>query len=296
MLEYIAIQYVNQSDGNLRLIGYGTVVLGAMIAAIFYHSQAELRRAPFFAYCGMLFLVSVVAQLVWIGSFTSYILGDFLWAFVLVDVVVGLVVGYAFGVIAMARSRDAYGHGRMAVLAFIPLANLWLLLTPSKNVISANRAPTILLLTGRLGVATGSAFLIAGVILSVLIQAEMSLMVEELEKDPMMQEAYIDALLSRQGLEATLQLMASEILSQRINETTVLLRAEAEGKILRYVYEVSADVTTLPESMQSGLLRHNCAFEVLRPVIEAGGVIEHIYQRQGDSEIGRVTVTRDLCS
>jgi len=42
MLEEIAIQYVSQSEDNLRLIGYGITIAGAVIAAFFHKSQSEL--------------------------------------------------------------------------------------------------------------------------------------------------------------------------------------------------------------------------------------------------------------
>ena len=80
-----------------------------------------------------------------------------------------IAAGYFLCRIAMARSRDAYGHGRMAFLAFIPYANFWLLLTPSKKAISANRAPTIPLLSGGLGVLTGFVLLAAGIGVGVYI-------------------------------------------------------------------------------------------------------------------------------
>ena len=132
MLEDIAIQYVNQTEESLRLLSYGITIIGAIAAGIFHKNKTELLRAPYFAYSGLLFLVSAASQLVWFGSVQAIIDG-FLWVFMLVDVVVGLAVGYAFGIIAMARSRDAFGHARMAFLAFIPIANLWLLLKLSKN-------------------------------------------------------------------------------------------------------------------------------------------------------------------
>ncbi len=48
-------------------------------------------------------------------------------------------------------------------------------------------------------------------------------------------------------------------------------------------------------SMRMGLVQHNCTYEALRPVIEAGATVEHVYQRTDGSEIGVVTVTRDIC-
>jgi hypothetical protein len=222
--------------------------------------------------------------------------GGFLWVFMLVDVVVGLGVGYAFAIIAMARSRDAYGHGRMAVLAFIPIANFWLLLTPSKSNVSANRSPTIPLLTGALGVLTGFVLLVAGVALGAFIQVETNRMVAAAENDPAMQQASIDIMLRGEGLEATLRQMAAEVPSQQVDETTTLLRVLSDGTTLQYVYEVSTNLNLLPMSVRMGLVQHNCTLDALRPVIDAGATIEHVYQRADNSEIGVVTVTRDICA
>ena len=295
MLEEIAIQYVNQTEDSLRLISYGITIAGAFVAAIFHKSSAELRRAPYFAYSGLLFFIAAASQLVWFGSIPA-MTGGFLWVFMLVDVVVGLGAGYAFGIIAMARSRDAYGHARMAVLAFIPIANFWLLLTPSKSDVSANRAPTIRLLTGALGGLTGFVLLFAGVALGAFIQVETNRMVAEAENDPAMQRAGIDMMLRGQGLEETLRQMAAEVPSQRVDETTTLLRVLGDGTTLRYVYEVSTSPDALPMSMRMGLVQQNCSYEALRPVIEAGATVEHVYQRTDDSEIGVVTITRDICN
>jgi len=68
-----------------------------------------------------------------------------------------------------------------------------------------------------------------------------------------------------------------------------------DGTTLRYIYEVSTNPEALPMSMRMGLVQHNCTYEALRPVIEAGATVEHVYQRTDGSEIGVVTVTRDIC-
>lgn len=294
MFEDLAIQYVSQTEESLRLISYGITIAGAVVAAIFHKSTAELRRAPYFAYSGLLFFIAAASQLVWFGSIPA-MTGGFLWVFMLVDVVVGLGVGYAFGIIAMARSRDAYGHARIAFLAFIPIANFWLLLTPSKNEVSANRAPTIPLLTGALGVLTGFVLLFAGGALSVFIQVETNRMVAEAENDSEMRRAGVDMMLRGQGLEETLRQIAAEVPSQRVDETTTLLRVLGDGMTLRYVYEVSTNANALSMSMRTGFVRHNCTYEALRSVIEAGATVEHVYQQTDGAEIGVVTVTRDIC-
>ena len=294
MLEEIAIQYVSQTESSLRLISYGNTIAGAIVAAIFHKSTAELPRAPYFAYSGLLVFIATASQLVWFGSIPA-MTGGFLRVFMLVDVIVRLGVGYVFGIVAMARSRDAYGHARMAFLAFIPFANLWLLFTSSKNTASANRAPMIPLLSGALGVLTGLVLLGAGVALAAFIQFELNRMGAEAENDPALQRAGVDMMLRGQGIEETLRQLAAEVPSQRIDEATILLRVTSDKTTLRYLYEVSTNPNVLPISMRSNLVQHNCTYEALRPVIEAGATIEHVYQRTNGSVIGVVAVTRDTC-
>lgn len=295
MLEDVAIQYVSQSEDDLRLIGYGITVAGAVVAGLLNRSSAELRRAPYFAYSGLLFLIVAASQLVWFGSIPA-MTGGYLWVFMLVDVVVGLAVGYAFGVIAMARSRDAYGHGRMAALAFIPLANFWLLLTPSKNSTSPNSTPTIPLLSGALGVVTGFVLLFAGVALTTFIRIETERMAVAAQDDPAMQEAGLDMMLRSSGLEDTLREVALGIPTpSKVDEVTTIVQVVAEGQVLRYVYEVTSGATALPDSMRTGLIDQNCNFVPLRPLFDAGAILVHLYQGPDGVEIGTIQVDRAAC-
>ena len=295
MLEDIAIQYVNQSEDSLRLIGYAITVAGAVIAGIFHNSDSELRRAPYFAYSGLLFLIVAASQLVWFGSFTA-MAGGYLWVLLLVDVAVTLAVGYAFCVIAMARSRDAFGHSRMAALAFIPFANFWLLLTRSKNDASANHVPSIPLLTGGVGVLTGFVLLAAGVAVTAFIKVETERMVVAAQDDPAMQKVGMDMMLKSGGLEATLREVALGVQTpSKVDEVTTIVRVVGDGSVLRYVYEVDSSATSLPDTMRTGLINQNCNFAPLRPLIDAGATLEHLYQKPDGTEIGVVQVNSAAC-
>jgi hypothetical protein len=253
-----------------------------------------LQRAPYFAYIGLLFFIANGSQIVWLGSFPAMTDG-FLWAFMLVDVIVGISIGYALAVIAMARSRDGFGHARRAVLAFLPIANLWLLGIPSKKDVSANRALALPPLRGAFGVLTGFFFIIVGAFMGVFIQAETNRMVAKAENDPAMHRASFDIMLRGKGLEETLRRIAADVPRQRVDEMTILLRVLGDGTTLRYVYEVSTSLNALPTSLRLGLVRHNCNFEALRHLIEAGATIEHLYQRPDGTKISIITVTREIC-
>lgn len=294
MLEDIAIQYVVENETNLGLATNATIFAGAIGAAIFHRSSAELQRAPYFAKMGALFLIFAASRLIWLGLFPAMI-GGFLWVLVLADAVVCFGHGYAVVVIAKARSRDAFGHARMAFLAFVPIANLYLHFTPSKNDVSANRAPTNRLMTGDLGVLTGTVLVVASVALGAFVRSETNRAAAEAVNDPVMRRAYIDMMVRGQGLEVTLLRMAAEVQSQRVDDTTELVRALGDGATLRYIYEVSINMQGLPVSLQTGLAQHDCSHGGLRPLLDAGATIEHVYRRDG-SEIGTVTVARDVCN
>jgi hypothetical protein len=110
-----------------------------------------------------------------------------------------------------------------------------------------------------------------------------------------MQQTSIEMILRSQGLEETLRKLAAGVPSQKVDESTTVLRVEGVGTTLRYVYEVSGDMAGIPDSMRSGLIKQNCTLEALHPVIEAGATVEHLYQRKDGSEIGTVRVTRQIC-
>jgi hypothetical protein len=174
--------------------------------------------------------------------------------------------------IAADRSRDAYGHGRLAALAFIPFANFWLLLTPSKAEASANRAPAIPLLTGGLGVLSGFVLLAAGIGLSAYAQVDGMRRIEEAAAAGVFSEAMLDR---------TLVTMAAELQTpMTVDETTTIVQMEAVGPEMRYVYEVDPPPDFLPADMRIGLLQQNCAYEGLTGVIDAGAIIKHVQTRR----------------
>lgn len=287
MLEDLALQYSQLPEDQIRLISYGLVILGGILGGLTYRSVAEIGRAHYFALSGLIFLCTSLVTFAGMAFIVQALVGGFFWIVAGAEMLASLVGGFFLARIAADRSRDAYGHGRMAALAFIPLANFWLLLTPSKNEVSANRSPTIPLLTGGFGVLSGFVLLIVGVGLSSYAQIEGTRRVEEAAAAGVFNVAMLDR---------TLATMAAEVQTpQKVDETTTLLRMESDGRELRYVYEVDPPADFLPPSMRMGLLNQNCTYDGLKGVIDAGAVIKHVYLRKNGTEIGNVEVTRQAC-
>ena len=287
MLEDLALQYSEWPEDQVRALSYGLVILGGIIGGLSNRSLVELRRAPYFALSGLVFLGVATATFTGMAFIVQALVGGFFWTIVGLEMLASAVGGFFIARIAAARSRDAYGHGRMAALAFIPLANFWLLLTPSKNETSANRAPTIPLLTGGLGVLSGFVLLGAGIGLSSYAQVEGLKRVEEAAAEGVFDEALLDRTIATMAAEVDTPLV--------VDETTPLVRMEAEGVELRYVYEVDPPADLLPTDMRVGLLQQNCTYEGLAGVINAGAIIRHVYLRKDGGEIGVVEVTRQAC-
>jgi len=289
MLEELAYQYVNLSEGELRTLSYGITILGGLAGGLTGKSSEQLRRAPYFALSCLVFLASGVVSYASVPLLVAAMNGGFLWTIVVATLAVPLVSGFFIARIAKSRSRDACGHPRMAALAFIPFANFWLLLTPSKNEVSANRVPTIPLLSGGLGIVSGFVILFGGIALIAYSEITATQVVEDaiasgelvgLDQDPS---------------EAVVALAAGIETPMVVDETTTLIRMEPDGTVLRYVYEVSRDMEFVPPSMRTGLIQQNCNFELMTPFIQNGVTLEHLYLRRDGSEIGTVTVTKEIC-
>jgi hypothetical protein len=287
-LEDLALQYLVLPDDQIRSLSYGLLILGGILGGLTNRSALELRRAPYFAFTGLISLGVSAVTFAGAAFIVQALVGGFFWTILGLNMFATVIGGFFFARIAAARSRDAYGHCRMAALAFIPIANLWLLLTPSKNKESINRVPTIPLLTGGIGVLSGFVLLGAGIALSAQAQIEGTKRVEVAAAAGVFNEPILARTLVRMAAEVKTPLV--------VDETTSLVRMEARGTELRYIYEVDLPADSLPADMRSGVLQHNCAYEGLTEVIDSGAVIKHVYLRKDGSEIGVVEVNRKACS
>lgn len=126
MFDDSAILFVSQDKVALMAWGIGVFVAGFLLAlGIQRHSLWSLRRVPYFvAVSGILVLQSAM-PVVWVGF--SIASEDGGLGLLVASILLGTtVLGYLYGVISHARSLDGYGHGRSALLALVPIANLLL--------------------------------------------------------------------------------------------------------------------------------------------------------------------------
>jgi hypothetical protein len=200
-------------------------------------------------------------------------------------------LGYFYGVISLARSRDAFGTGRYAILAFIPLANLILLFKASKNSLSPNPIPTISLLSGGTGIASGFLMAAASIVLSAGFQVQSDKIIEE--TDP---EQGIASLVRSQGLDGALETIATE--SQvpiALDEVTTLALIKADGSRLMRTYVVTRGDFILTDQFRAKIRDIVCAYAPFTPLLRAGATIEEVYVKADGSLIGTHVVSQHSC-
>ena len=291
MLEDFAISFTNQSEATLMAWGIGLSLLGfALALRMRRNSQWSLQRVPYFlAFAGILVLSSAL-PLAWMATFEAMKHG-FLWLLV-ASIFLGIAAfGYIYGVISHARSVSGYGDGGSAWMAFVPIANLFLLF---KAPIHKDETKSAARMAGNfVGVVLGLFLLALAQGITKASDDALDNMIERAGTDAELQSISTEAMLRVQSLETTLSQMAADVPSQQIDDTTTLLRVEARATTLRYVYQVDTDAQNLPASVRRELTKSNC--EALAPTIQAGATIEHFYSRPDGTELGTVAITKAIC-
>lgn len=288
MLEQLAYKYAQTGEIIQYLINYSAVILGGIIGALTFKSSYELKRAPYFALCAIVYAAVVILVHVNTQFLISAILNRVFWLVVAVELSILIAAGICFVWIATARSKDAYGHGKMAVLSFIPIANFWLLFTPSQNEESANQFPKSLWLLGTRGVVLGLVLSVSAVGLNLYTKAEAERRVAEMAAPGASNPAI---------REMTINLMASSIETPRtVDEYTVLMRVEPDTAELRYYYEVSLDAENFSrERMFEHMKRLNCGLQGIDQILGLGINLKHIYMDADGEELVSIDINSEVC-
>lgn len=277
MIEEIAFQHIGMTS-------YGFSILGGLAASVNSTSGALIRRGPYFAYSALVTLGIAVLEVMWLQVYSAASAG-YLSLLVLVRLAGASLLGYFVGSIAIERSRDAYGHGHQAFLAFIPLGNFVLILTPSKKSAPVTSKPAML--DGGRGVALG--------VLSVLASVSMFAYVRSQSNRPAMQSAVIEQMIKHNGLNYALQkLLIGVRTPTEFDDGMILSHIAVEGSELRRTFVVEAERFGFGVD-QERVIRVICSHEPFTPLLQAGASIKDEYLTQYGVQIGAVTVTEKDC-
>lgn len=119
MLEYIAANCASLPLPVILAIDFVLFVSGGLLANLFARNKIELAREPYFAFFALVALAAS-ARLYLAANAIDAVLGGYLWGIVALQIISSVATGFVTGITAVARSRDAFGSGKYAPLAFIP--------------------------------------------------------------------------------------------------------------------------------------------------------------------------------
>ncbi|MFP4004973.1 MAG: hypothetical protein ACLFV8_14460 [Alphaproteobacteria bacterium] len=296
-LETMAAQVVG--FGQLVQAAYilGAVVTGFVIALIVnWRAKGELQRVPYFVFTLTFAVVGAAAGFTWFWGLRA-MENEVLWVIVAINLITSLLIGYGYGAISAARSRDAFNANVGALIALIPFLNLFLIFWPSRQKESPRRINAVPVPRGWFGVFLGLLLLGLYVALDYGHRMQARITAEEAQKtaDPAKSMAF---LIRTRGLEETLEIVAREgnkRLPVQIDKVTRLATLSADGKVLSRTYIVSLEEVTPNPEFEKLVVRALCAYKPFVPLLREGATIEEIYKKTDGTLIAKYTVTQEKC-
>lgn len=288
MLEVLTLRYSDLPQGILVLIGYCFIVLGGVLAATLLPRQTDrLSRSWYFLRLGLASFLFAACQLLWFLFIPAVKLGVS-FALVLTDVASEMAYGGFILHLALARSRDAYGHDGRGWFAFVPFANLFLLF----------KAPQQLDATpGSVGAA------LVGVVLfgmsravTAMIEGSGDHFAAEVAADPVAIATLRDLRIRAQGIEAALDdLILAEAAPRQLDPGLDLTSVSRIGS--HVTYDFTADLTqdeTLASDFRREVMAQMCSG--LMPYLVQGATAALHYGRRDGSEIETLALSLTECT
>ncbi len=305
MLEHWVVIHAFLVGGDVTVPVTGVALVG--FAAAFFvraNARSRLARAPYFALSMLLYLCASVMSCLWLFSYRAALTGT-LWTIYAAAFVFALGAGYVLGVLAIARSRDAFGSQGYGILSFIPVLNL-ILFFKGPNTQAAPAAveiPVLRVFRGGIGIALGVLLLCASSVLSGLQKIVLQSIMATVPLEDVLRPA-VRAI----GIEDTLQRMAAAVhgdLPVAVDGTTLLTAVSADGKRLRRTYTAINDSIVDDGADNDGVLinatmRRNINAKVCggprnAMLIGEGAEIEEHYESLAGKSLGRHVVDEAAC-
>lgn len=240
-IEELAFRYVQLAE--FPLYNFVFIYISAAVTGWIKPVDSLMQRSTYFLNTALVALAATIGQLIWLQSIDAMASG-YLIVLVVLDILIWFAAGYFYVLIAKARSNDGYGHARFAVLAFIPLANLWLLFKPSQT----SYAPKLPWYLSGVG-AVMLAFVVSGVARGAGVAIEQSVAASSARVTPedasVIRDKYFDFYARTDGISAALEYLKSlEPVGQKIDEITFSESVDVSGSELRYRMRITDESVT----------------------------------------------------
>jgi hypothetical protein len=288
-LEEFAVKVAIGGPFNFVSFGFLPFVAGALAAIFLPKSELRLARGTYFFAVGLAGLVHALCFFSWSHTAEAIVAGR-AWMLMLDAASAWFALGLVLALLAVARSYDAYGHAQGAVLAFIPIANLWLLFSRSRDK-SGAVFPWF---------AKGFVGVVLGLVITVSDKAVMKQIFEDrfssiLVSKNLPRDSYAQFLVNNWGLGDTLDYIFSfDGKPVDVDFTTTLVDVDAEGTTVSFFYRLGALGTMF--GVSEGSAKANaCGAPLVLTLLRAGATFKHVYKDKNGRDVSVVTVRYDDC-
>ncbi len=287
----LAYDLVVVNPDNL-LVVYAIVTIWSYIVGLIraHGGQAVMSRSQ---YLVALTATFAAGQMVWFGLVAG--LG---WAFahgllglaVLTGLVLSAATGFLSADLSHRRAMDAFGSDKVAWFGWVPLIGLALLLTPPfTEDRSLAKAGTIR--TGVAAAATLVLLLTGGLFTNAL---------EDGFADPgygvsLAEDQSLETLLRYRTVEEVAAIAAARIQPSAQFGPTMLVRAEADGRVLSLFIRTIYDFGARPKAAHDEIARAACEDGGLRALVAQGATIRYLFSGPDGGPRGRVEIGSASC-
>lgn len=299
MTEEFAIDFILRAEWQIWVTAFLLAVIGGAISALLFISNARMARTPYFLGNSIILLVAALSKVLLVpthGAFEKGYLGAWLVLWGLVQVG----CGFTLWRLALARSRHAFGHCRLAALAFIPFANLWLMVAP------AEEEPSLIGRERAFGLAA-IRVVVGGILICATVAATMA--IDVWKRSALATPGafpfgmLVQFVLNRDGVENTIKLITSGPVNPEDSGIVRRLSHAAHGTELQRVNLINSDAPQLtnPNNLElvkaiGGAVRTRvCEEDDLIPLLKAGATVKETYQDRAGREVAVVAVTAGDC-
>lgn len=280
-LNGLAFQYVTAIE-QWVLIPYLLPLPGFALGLLLPNPGARIARGPHWLAVLALILLLTAEQFAWFAM-PAAVRADLFWLLPLGDVVAALVVGVGLARLGKARSRDAFGHAGWAFLQMLPLLNLPLLLTASRE--GTEDKPRMLSSWDIPAAGVG----VLGISLIVLNKGMTSVLETRIEpaisaasEERVFSNNFLRYQIEVQGLPAVIaEVAAGQSEPILVEPGHRLLKLTARGEALHVFHELDApDAEELDATYRRALVSDTC--DGLSWLLNAGGTVTRHFARKHD--------------
>lgn len=281
-----------QFSGN-QFYGYVILIISGIITGISKSTNHKMPRSTYFLNTSLITLLLGASQILWLGAMQAVVSGTF-YIIAVFDIIILFGAGFLYTMLAKARSNDAVGDASMTALAFIPLANLYLLFKPSKFK-ETEKSSSIT--TGASAVIIGIVALFLGrgaaVAIEQIAQQEVANVINS-QNAVVVGTKYFEFYTRRDGLTAGLEHLASLEETGTVDEITNLSSVDVVGQSMIYNFQITdLGVNSLNSSWTQQLQENLC--EVYKHVVAAGGSVQYLYQSSVYGVLADINVSQESC-